>query len=176
MHLAASVGPADPTAGPAKRVDEREKGIEPMQLREIMTTEFCCANPSDSLTNVASEMKRHNVGIMPVCQNGNVVGVVTDRDIVIECVASGSNPNDCKVGTFMSSQLLCGTPDMDVTQAARLMAREQVHRLPVVENGRLVGIVSLGDLAIHCRDDKVVAETLREISTPVRSFKVAAAA
>ncbi len=140
-----------------------------MLLRDIMTTGLCCASPSDSLADVASEMKRHNVGVMPVCNNDRLVGLITDRDIVIECVASGSNPRDCKVGNFMSSQPLCGTPDMNVTEAARLMGSEQVHRLPVAENGRLVGMVSLGDLAIHCKDDKLVAQLLREISIPVRS-------
>lgn len=140
-----------------------------MKLRDVMTSELCCAEPSESLADVAGEMKRHNVGIMPVCQDGQLVGVVTDRDIVVECVASGTKPEECKVGNFMTSGLVCGSPDMDVVEAAHLMGREQVHRLPVVENGRLVGMVSIGDLAIHCKDDKVVAQMLREISMPVRS-------
>ncbi len=147
-----------------------------MKLREIMTSTICCASPSDSLTDVASEMKRHNVGVMPVCEGGRLVGLITDRDIAIECVASGSNPRECKVSNFMSSELLSGSPDMDVVEAARLMGAEQVHRLPVVENGRLVGMVSLGDLAIHCNDDKVVANLIREISTPVRSYRIEAVA
>ena len=147
-----------------------------MKLREIMTTDLCCASPSDSLAKVATDMKRHNVGVMPVCQNGNLLGLLTDRDIVIQCVASGNNPKDCKAGNFMTTELLTTSPDTDIVEAIHLMGREQVHRLPVLENGRLVGIVSLGDIAFHSSDDKMVAELLREISVPVRSAKTEAIA
>ena len=143
-----------------------------MKLREIMTTEFCCASPSDSLSKVAAEMKRHNVGMMPICQNGNLIGMITDRDIVIQCVAAGTDPKECKVSNFMTTELLQASPETDVSDAARLMGDEQVHRLPVVENSRLVGIVSLGDIAVHSSDDKMVANLLREVSTPIRSVKM----
>jgi len=142
-----------------------------MKLREIMTTDFCCASPSDSLSKVAGEMKRHNVGVMPVCQNGSLIGMITDRDIVIQCVAAGNDPDNCKVADFMTKELIQAHPDMEVSEAARLMGTEQVHRLPVVENGRLVGVVSIGDLAIHSPDDKLVADLLRHVSVPVRSVK-----
>jgi len=147
-----------------------------MQLREIMTENICCASPTDSLAELASEMKRHNVGIMPVCDGDRLVGVITDRDIALQCVSAGSNPKDCKASDFMSSQLVFGTPDMDITHAAQLMGHEQVHRLPVVDHGRLVGMVSIGDVALHCEDDKIVAGLLREISMPVRSQKMELAA
>lgn len=147
-----------------------------MKLREVMTTEFCCASPSDSLSKIAAEMKRHNVGAMPVCENGRLMGIITDRDIVVECVASGTDPNTCLVGRFMTTSLVQGHPDMDVGEAAKLMGREQVHRLPVVENGKLVGIVSIGDIAVNCRDDKIVADMVREISLPVRSTRPQAVA
>ncbi len=147
-----------------------------MKLRDIMTTDVSCASPSDSLAKLAADMKRHNVGVMPICENGNLVGVLTDRDIVVECVAAGTNPRDCKAGNFMTSDLVYGTADMDIVEAARLMGREQVHRLPVLESGKFVGMVSIGDLAFHCRDDRVVADMLREISTPVRSAKLQPAA
>lgn len=143
-----------------------------MKLRDVMTTEFCCANPSDSLSQIASEMKRHNVGVMPVCDsNGKLSGIITDRDIVIECVAAGTDPKTCQVDRFMTTGLVTGSPDMDVTEAMQLMGREQVHRLPVLENGKLVGIVSIGDLAVQNPNDKLVADLLRHISTPVRSVK-----
>ncbi len=147
-----------------------------MQLRDIMTSEICCANPSESLVEVAAEMKRHNVGAMPICQDGKLVGILTDRDIVTECVASGGNPKDCKVSSFMSPPFIYGTPDMDIGEAAQLMGREQIHRLPVVDGGRLVGLVSIGDLAVHFKDDKIVAQLLRDVSVPVRSFKMEALA
>lgn len=147
-----------------------------MRLRDIMTTEVYCAEPSDSAAEVAAAMKRHNVGAMPVCQDGRLLGIVTDRDIVIECVASGANPKECKVSNFMTAEPVFATPDMDVAQAAQLMGKEQVHRLPVVENGHLVGMVSLGDLAVHSKDERLVAEMLKEVSLPVRSIKLEALA
>lgn len=147
-----------------------------MKLRDIMTTDFCCASPSDSLSKVATEMKRHNVGVMPVCQNSSLLGLITDRDIVIQCVVAGTDPDECKVSSFMTKELVQGGPEMDVADAARLMGEEQLHRLPVVDGGRLVGIVSLGDLAVHSTDDKLVAGLLRQISMPVRSMKPQAVA
>ncbi|MGI5836037.1 MAG: CBS domain-containing protein [Chloroflexota bacterium] len=147
-----------------------------MILRDIMTTKLCCVAPSDSLSRVASEMKRHNVGVMPVCENEKLIGLITDRDIVIECVAAGSNPKECKVADFMSSELICGTPEMSVAEASNLMASEQIRRLPVVEGDRLIGMVSLGDLALHTQDNGIVAQALRGVSMPVRSFATEAVA
>lgn len=140
-----------------------------MQLRDVMTSDVSCASLSDSLSKIAADMKRHNVGIMPICENDKLVGVLTDRDIVIGCVASGSNPGDCMARNFMTTGLTYGSPDMDVKQACELMGNSQVHRLPVVQNDKLVGMVSLGDLAIHLNDSNLVTRLLRDISTPVRS-------
>lgn len=147
-----------------------------MKLRDVMTSGVSCASPSDSILKVASDMKRHNVGIMPVCENGKLVGLITDRDIAVECVSSGLDPKNCQVNEFMTGGLVVASPEMDVVEAAHLMGKEQVHRLPVVENGYLVGMVSIGDIAVHCSDDKVVAQMLREISVPVRSIKIEALA
>jgi CBS domain-containing protein len=140
-----------------------------MKLRDVMTSDVTCASPSESLTKIAADMKRHNIGIMPICENDKLMGVLTDRDIVIGCVASGSNPGDCIARNFMTTGLTYGTPDMDVQQACELMGSAQVHRLPVVQNGRLTGMVSLGDLAIHLKDSNLVTRLLRDISTPIRS-------
>jgi CBS domain-containing protein len=134
-----------------------------------MTSDVNCASPSDSLTKIAADMKRHNVGIMPICENGKLIGVLTDRDIVIGCVASGTNPGDCLARNFMTTGLTYGSPDMDVQRACELMGSSQVHRLPVIENGKLIGMVSIGDLEIHLEDPNLVMQMLRDISTPVRS-------
>ncbi|HEX2924484.1 MAG TPA: CBS domain-containing protein, partial [Chloroflexota bacterium] len=110
-----------------------------MQIREIMTAEICCASPEDSLSKVAAEMKRHNVGVMPVCEGDRLIGMLTDRDIVIECVAGGADPKQCKARDAMTSELLTASPNMDVVDAAKKMSEEQVHRLPVVDGDKLVG-------------------------------------
>jgi CBS domain-containing protein len=143
-----------------------------VQIREIMTTEVCCANPEDSLSKVAAEMKRHNVGVMPVCDGDKLIGMVTDRDIVVECAASGGDPKQCKARDAMTSELLGASPNMDVVDAVRKMSEEQLHRLPVVEGDKLVGMVSVGDIAVNCNDDRLIASMLRAISTPVRSRRI----
>jgi len=124
-----------------------------MKLREIMTTDFCCASPSDSLSKVAGEMKRHNVGVMPVCQNGSLIGMITDRDIVIQCVAAGNDPDNCKVADFMTKELIQAHPDMEVSEAARLMGLPDAYRLPATYNE-----------AYHLLGDGVVAPVVRHLA------------
>lgn len=145
-----------------------------MQLKDVMTSEVFCAKPSDKISEVAAMMHRHNVGFVPVCEGDRLVGVITDRDIAIECVDAQVNPQQAEVRQFMTAQPISAPPNMDVREACELIAREQVRRLPVVEAGRLMGLASLGDIAVHFADDKLIADTLRRISTPVRSLKAVA--
>ncbi len=133
------------------------------QLREIMGKDVAYCSPQDNIYEAATLMKEHNVGMIPVVENGVLKGVVTDRDLVIRGIAE-RKPNSTSVGQVMSSQLLTGTPDMSVDEAARLMAEAQVRRLPVVENNKLVGVVSLGDLAVTDRYEDVAGQALNEIS------------
>jgi len=98
------------------------------------------------------------------------VGMITDRDIVVSCVAAGMDATSCKAREFMTSNPIAVTPETDPVEAAKMMAREQVRRLPVVKEGRLVGILSLGDIATALPgNDSLVAETLRRISTPTQA-------
>lgn len=133
------------------------------QLRDIMSTDVAYCSPQDNVYEAASLMKDHNVGMIPVVENGVLKGVVTDRDLVIRGIAE-RKPNSMTVGQIMSNQLLTGTPDMSIDEAARLMAEAQVRRLPVVENNKLVGIVSLGDLAVQGRYEDEAGRALNEIS------------
>ncbi|MBI2864661.1 MAG: CBS domain-containing protein [Chloroflexi bacterium] len=141
-----------------------------MYVRDIMVTEFHCASPGEKLSDIAQAMKRHNVGAIPVCDNGRLIGIITDRDIAIECASSGLDPQKCEVKEFMTVSPLAVHPGLDLREAAELMGREQVRRLPVVEGGKLVGMISLGDLAFHLGDDAAVADLLRRISTPIRAM------
>ncbi len=123
-----------------------------------------------SLNEIASMMKRHGVGAMLVCDGDKLVGMITDRDIVISCVAAGMDAVACQAKEFMTSNPITVTPERDLEEAARVMAREQVRRLPVVEEGCLVGMLSLGDIAMALPgNDSLVAETLRKISTPTQA-------
>jgi len=141
-----------------------------MKVRDIAIKETYCASPTASLSEIASMMKRHGIGAMPVCDGDKLVGMITDRDIVVSCVAAGMDATSCKTREFMTSNLIAVTPETDLEEAAKMMAREQVRRLPVVEEGCLVGMLSLGDIATALPgNDSLVAETLRRISTPTQA-------
>ena len=119
-----------------------------MKIREVMTDCVIRVDPEETVDVAARTLAQHNIGILPVCEsNGRLCGLVTDRDMVIRCVASGRLPSQTKVRDVMTGQVVSAQPDMDVAVAAHLMGRLQVRRLPVVENGALCGMVSLGDLA-----------------------------
>lgn len=141
-----------------------------MKVGDIAMRETYCASPTMSLNEIASMMKRHGVGAMPVCDGDELVGMITDRDIVISCVAAGMGAAACQAKEFMTSNPITVTPESDLEEVARVMAREQVRRLPVIEEGCLVGMLSLGDISMALQgNDSLVAETLRKISTPTQA-------
>ncbi|HHT62415.1 MAG TPA: CBS domain-containing protein [Clostridia bacterium] len=120
-----------------------------MKVREIMTEDVKTVTPDTGVENVARLMKENDIGTVLVCEGSKTIGLITDRDIVIRAIAEGKNPSTVKAGEVMSTNLVEVTPDTDVHEAAEMMADYQIKRLPVVENGRLIGIVALGDLAIE---------------------------
>ncbi|HEY4686247.1 MAG TPA: CBS domain-containing protein [Dehalococcoidia bacterium] len=140
-----------------------------MKVREVMTPNPSCIRPNDNVQLAAQEMKLHNVGVLPVCDEGVLFGIITDRDIAVECVATGNSPIDCLVKDYMTANPITISPEADTDEALELMGREQVRRLCVMENGHLVGIISLGDLAVRALDEVLLARTLARISQPVRS-------
>jgi CBS domain-containing protein len=140
-----------------------------MKVREAMTSNPTCVRPNDNVQLAAQEMKLHNVGVLPVCDDGMLFGVITDRDIAVECVATGNNPIDCLVRDYMTATPITIGPDEDTDEAYELMGREQVRRLCVMDDGKLIGIISLGDLAVQALDAQILARTLARISQPVRS-------
>ncbi len=124
------------------------KGDAKMKVRELMSGPAIRIAPGEPVTVAARTLEYYNVGVLPVCgYDGQLRGVVTDRDLVIRCLAAGRQPGQTQVGEIMTTRVVAVRPDTEVSAAARLMAREQIRRLPVVENGKLCGMVSLGDLA-----------------------------
>ena len=139
-----------------------------MKVRDIMTKNVVRIHPDEPVAVAARTLAHYNVGVMPVCgSDGRICGVVTDRDLVTRCVASEKNPCVTPVREVMTGRVISAGPDMDVTAAAHLMGREQVRRLPVVENGRLCGMLSLGDLANREENVMDAADALAEIMANV---------
>lgn len=140
-----------------------------MQVRDIMNRSVVSIEPSESAALAARLLARHGLGALPVCTgSGRLRGILTDRDIVLRCVAAEEDPLAVPAGDIMSRRCATVPPDADVREAARRMAAEQVRRLPVVEDGRLVGILSLGDLARCGRCEMEVSRALTVISDHVR--------
>jgi CBS domain-containing protein len=141
-----------------------------MQLRDIMTHEVHVIPPDTSLRHAAQKMKGWDVGSLPICQDDKLIGVITDRDIAVRAVAEGVNPESGCVGDSMTADFIYCYDDEDVEQAAKLMEEKQVRRLPVMDRKtkRLVGIVSLGDLATRHRDDQLSHEVLEQVSQPAQ--------
>ena len=141
-----------------------------MQAREIMTPDPKTVRKIDTLETAAKIMRDTDVGLVPVVDGGNgelkLVGVVTDRDIAVRHVAEGHGAG-CKVEEAMSTERLTTcSPDDDVQKVMKAMRAAQVRRVPVVENGSLVGIVSQADLALDMGHDRAVGETVERISQP----------
>ena len=137
-----------------------------MKLREIMTNPVIRIRPEESVAVAARTLTHYNIGILPVCgADGRVCGLVTDRDLVTRCIASGRSPASTPVKDVMTTNIVSARPDMETSAAAGLMGREQIRRLPVVENGRLCGIVSLADLAVSRETENEAADALTQISS-----------
>jgi len=135
-----------------------------MKLCDVMTKEVTSLNVDDTVEKAAQIMKEKNVGSIPVCRNGKIVGIVTDRDITLKSIAQGENISSIKVSSIMSSNPITGNLNMDVHEAANLMAENQIRRLPVVDNNAVVGILSLGDLAVDSKFGNEAGDALSEIS------------
>lgn len=137
-----------------------------MKAKDIMTKNVATINPTATIAEAAQLMQKHNVGAIPVCDQNGVVGIITDRDIVVRNVVTGKNPTQTPVTDVMTYGVKTVTADTDMAEVTQIMATDQVRRIPVIENNQLVGIVALGDVATGAKYDTEVADTLTEISQP----------
>ncbi|HZO96657.1 MAG TPA: CBS domain-containing protein [Gaiellaceae bacterium] len=124
-----------------------------MNVREIMSADVTCISPTDTVLSAAKLMRERDVGALPVCTEGELVGIVTDRDIAVRYVATGLG--DDRVAAVMTPQVFTIAPDDPLERAEALMAQHQVRRLPVCEDGRLLGILCQADLARHASHEEV---------------------
>ena len=119
-----------------------------MKVRQIMCQPVIRIGAEEPVSVAARTLAHYNIGALPVCgQDGRVCGIVTDRDLVTRCLAAGKSPERTGVREIMSSSVLSVTPETDVAVAAAIMGKQQIRRLPVVEKGRLCGMLSLGDIS-----------------------------
>ncbi|WP_221261079.1 CBS domain-containing protein [Anoxybacillus tengchongensis] len=130
-----------------------------------MTRQVATVKPDQSVQEAAQLMNEHNVGAIPVVENGKVKGMITDRDIALRTTAQGLAPST-PVSQVMTSDVVIGTPNMSVNEAAKVMAKNQIRRLPIVQNNALCGIVALGDIATNQAYDEAAEQALSEISEP----------
>ena len=136
-----------------------------MSIRELMTDNVATVSPNQTIKEAATLMSQYNVGAIPVVENGQLKGIITDRDITLRTTAEGRD-NSTPVSHVMSSEIVQGSPDMRVEEAAALMSQKQIRRLPIVENNNLVGIVALGDIATNHTFDNEAEQALSSISVP----------
>ena len=138
-----------------------------MQIREIMTREPVVIGPDMVLKEAAERMRDLDSGVLPVGQKDRVVGMLTDRDITIRATAAGKDPNQTRVEAVMTPDVVYCYEDEDARDAARKMEEHQLRRLIVLSRDeRLVGILSLGDLAVHTADDRLAGEVAEAVSEP----------
>ena len=135
------------------------------RCREIMTSNVTTANRAMTLQAVAVLMRDGDCGVMPIVEDGKLVGIVTDRDIVVRAIAEGKNA-ETPIREAMTTEIFSVKPDDFVFEAIRLMGDKQVRRVPIVnEQNELVGIIAMADVALETEDEREIAETLEEISS-----------
>jgi len=139
-----------------------------MLVKEVMTRSVACTRPDATLQEAAARMKSLDIGVLPVCgPDDRLAGMITDRDITVRASAEGESPVEIKVADVMTPEVMYCFENAEVEDAALLMKQKQVRRLVVLDqNSRLAGIVSLGDLAVDTRDEKLAGGTLQAVAEP----------
>ncbi|MBQ9279744.1 MAG: CBS domain-containing protein [Clostridia bacterium] len=138
-----------------------------MQVKDLMSKDMVFASPSSTVFDVAKMMKNHNIGCVPVVADGEkVLGVVTDRDIVLNIAKYNLDTTRTLASTIMSDRVFSVRPGADIEDALALMKKQQIRRLPVIEDECLMGMISIGDIAVTNDYSMETSETLTEISKP----------
>ena len=141
------------------------------RCREIMTSSVQTATRDATLQEIAVLMRDGDVGAVPIVENGVLVGIVTDRDVVVRAIAAGKSA-DASVGDTMTTEIFSVKPDDFAFEAIRLMGDRQIRRVPVVtETGELAGIIAIADVALEMEDEREIAEALEEISSGAAFWK-----
>ncbi len=141
-----------------------------MLVKDVMTREVITADVNDTVLHVAQLMAEYNIGSIPVVENNTkVLGMITDRDIVIAMAKYNRDPENTLALNVMTDGVFSVKPEAELSQALELMKKQQIRRLPVIENDSLMGMISLGDIAVCASSaDTEIAEALTEISKPCK--------
>jgi CBS domain-containing protein len=134
-------------------------------LKDIMSKDCVTVTMQDNVYEIAVKMKEHDIGFIPVVENKKLIGCVTDRDLVIRGYAERRS-GSAAVEQVITKEVITASPDTDVHEAAKMLAKHQIRRLPVVENGELVGVVAMADLAVRQIYVNEAGEALSQISEP----------
>ncbi len=142
-----------------------------MKIREIMTPDAQCVRPDETLVDAASLMKQLDVGVLPVCKDDEVVGMITDRDMIIRAIADARHPATTLVREVMSAGTIVVFDDQEVDEAVHIMEEHRIRRAPVMNrDNKLVGIVSLGDIAVDA-SEALGGEALKCVSQPAEPVR-----
>jgi len=145
--------------------ESKASGKARAHCREIMTTNVTSVTTTAPIREAAAMMRDGDIGSLPVVENGRLVGIVTDRDIVVRAIAEGADAST-SISAAMTADVFSVRPDDFVFEAIRLMADKKVRRIPVVsDDGKLAGIIAMADIALEVEDEREIAETLEEISS-----------
>ena len=140
-----------------------------MKVQDVMTSHLITVDREETVAAAARLLSRHNIGALPVTsREGTLVGMLTDRDITVRCVAANYDPNITRVRTVMSTGAVTVPAEETTVNAAKLMGRRQLRRLPVTSNGKLVGMLSQGDFAASADYSVEAAQAFLEVFDPVR--------
>jgi CBS domain-containing protein len=141
------------------------KGGISMNVAEVMTTNIDSCCPESTCKEVAMKMKDLDVGAVPICENEKLVGIVTDRDLVIKGFTNDYS-GESTISELATNDVVTGSKEMSVEEAVKVMSQHQIRRLPIVENDKLIGMVSLGDLAVNNQSSNKAGQALKNISNP----------
>lgn len=141
-----------------------------MKIKDIMTNDVVSVKLETPVTEITKIIKDNNVGSVPVCDGQRVVGIVTDRDIVLRGIAMDKDINTLKAKDVMTAKVTTVDSNSDVNSASNIMAEKQIRRLPVVDGNNLVGIVSIGDIAVRNSLQDNAGDALSDISKPSNSL------
>ncbi len=137
--------------------------MDSKKIKDVMTTNCVTVSADDHVFDVALKMQKHNIGFMPVVQDRKILGVITDRDLVIRGYAEKRSGSE-SVREVMTTKLFTVKEDTSIDEAAQIMADQQIRRLPVVEQDELRGVIAIGDLAVRVKYKDEAGQALSQIS------------